>query len=474
MSKKDKLTLNEKKQLQAKKRMRQTIIGAVALVAVIAIVIGGMLINRYTGISLHSATGATTANRKMDKAMATYYFNEYLSDYVNERIYYIEAGYLNLNLKKDLKDQTYDGENTWYSYFAENAKENLRRDMLLCELAAKDGVTLSEDDKTAITEKLATIKPADCGTGLTEEDVRLCLEQQALADKYLEQKNPDLYGTEADWDKHYKDNVKTYISVDYLYVDIVPNIGSSEEQTAYDALLNKAMSSRDPKVFKETVKTILVNHADVDEASAAVQVEDMLQSNQTQLDDNELSSWMFEDDTKLYDTFIDETTSSCKLYMMMRLKGQDKADTVTYRNILIPTADDAKATADDLLAQWKAGKASPESFSELAMSYSKDTTSLKTNGVYENVFNGRMGTVVNGWLFDETRQPGDTAVLETSDGYQVVYYEGIGIQRWQIRVRNDLYKQRYEKLLNDAEKTYKLKINDGTLDSINPKINYEK
>ncbi len=474
MSKKEKLSLSEKKKQQEKKRIKQTIIGAVALVAVVAIVIGGVLINRYTGISLHSTTGASTSNREMDKAMVTYYFNEYLSDYVNERLYYIEAGYLNLDLKKDLKEQTYDGENTWYSYFAQNAKENLRRDMLLCELAATDGVALTENEKAVINEQLAATKPGDWGTGLTEEDVRLCLEQRALADKYLQQKSPDLYGNEADWDKYYKDNKKTYISVDYLYVDIVPNIGSAEEQTTYDALLEKALSCKDPAVFKETVKTILINHGDVDAASAAVQVEDLLQSNQTQVDENDLSAWMFDDDTKLYDCYIDETTSSCKLYMMTRLKGQDKTDTVNYRNILIPIADDAQATANDLLAQWKAGKATPESFSDLAMSYSKDTTSLKTGGLYENVFNGRMGTVVNTWLFDKARKPGDTAVLETSDGYQVVYYEGVGIQRWQIQVRNDLYDERYEKLLADAEKSYKLKVNDSVLNSISPKINYDR
>lgn len=473
MSKKEKQTLGEKKKRQEKKRLQQTIIGAVALLVVVVIIVGAALIGQNSSAALHATSGASTTNITLDKAKLTYYFNEYLSDYVNERLYYIQEGYLNLNLKKGLKDQTYDGENTWYSYFAGKAETNLRRDMLLCELATANGVALTDSEKAAITEKLATIDPADCGTGLTEEDVRACLEQQALADKYLELKAPDLYGTEKDWDKLYKDNVDTYITVDYLYVDIIPSINSTDEQTAYDALLEKALGCKDPEVFKETVETILINHADMDKATAAAQVKDMLQSNQTQIEDSDLSDWMFADKTKVGDTYIDETTSSCKLYMMIRLKGQDTSDTVTYRNILIPTADNAKATADDLLAQWKSGDATPESFSALAMEHSKDNVSLKTGGVYENVFFGRMSDVINDWLFDEDRKSGDTAVLETADGYQVVYYEGLGILRWQLRVRNDMYNQRYEKMLEDAEKTYKLDISDSALNSISPKINYQ-
>ena len=477
MSTKEKLTLSEKKKRQEKKRVRQTIIGAVALVAVIAIVIGTVLVVRNLGVALHGTTAVSTTSRQMDKATLTYYFNEYLSDYVNERLYYIEAGYLNLNLKKDLNDQTYDGTNSWYSYFADKAKANVRRDMLLCELATKDGVALTEAELAAIAKQAADTKPSDHGTGLTEEDVRLCLEQQALAEKYLAQKSDSLYGDETDWDEFYADNKDTYITVDYLYAEIQPVIDSSEEQTAYDALLEKALSSKDPKVFTDTVKKILIDHADTSEETAAAKVADLLQSNQTKIADSDLSDWMFDKETALYDTYIDETTSSCKLYMMSRLQGQDKADTVTYRNILIPVVDEdiatAKATADDLLAQWKSGDATAESFTALALEHSKDTTSLKTDGVYENVFNGRMDDVINDWLFDEARKPGDTAVLELAGSCQVVYYEGTGIQRWQIRVRNDLYEQRYEKMLNDAEKTYKLTISDSTLNSIDAKILYE-
>lgn len=473
MSKKEKVSLVEKKKQQEKKRVKQTIVGAVALVVVIAIVIGGVMLDRYTGISLHNTTGASTVNRTADKAMLTYYYNEYLSDYVNERLYYIQAGYLNLDPKKDLMEQTYDGTNTWYSYFAKNARENLRRDMLLCDLAATDGVSLSQEDKDAITSQLETMTPSDYGRGLTKEDLRLCLEQQALAETYLEQKTPALYGNESEWDQRYKDNQDDYMTVDYYYIEVIPSIDSAEEQTAYDALLEKALGSHDPGMFKDTMEVILVKYGDVDAASAASQTEDMLRSNQTKVDDNDLSAWMFDDKTKLYDCYIEETTSSCKLYMIMRLKGQDKTDTVTYRNIGIPAGDGAASAANDLLTQWKAGEATPESFSALAMAHSKDTTTLKTNGVYENVFNGRMEDAINNWLFDDARKPGDTAVLETADGYQVVYYEGVGVQRWQIRVRNDLYKERYEKLLNDAEKSYKLKVNDGTLNSIRPKIKYE-
>ncbi len=470
---KEKLTLSEKKQRQLQKRKKQSIIGAIALVAVVAIIVGGAVFFANVDPFLRSKTGAQTANRQVNKAVLTYYFNEYLSDYVNERLYYIENGMLNLDLKKDLKDQTYDGTNTWYSYFAGKARDSLRRDVLLCEMAAKDGVTLTEAEQKALDDRTAAINPTDFGRGLQAEDVRTALELQTLAEKYLAQTKSSLYGTEADWEARYEKNTTEYQTVDYLMVEIQPVIGSEAEQKTYDALLEKAMDSKDPTVFADTAEKMLVDHADVDAASAAVQADNLLQASQTYMEDNPISEWLFDAETALYDTYIDETTSSLKMYMITRLVGRDESLTANYMNILVLEEDGGQAQAEALLKQWQDGEATADSFAELAVANSKDSTSLKTGGHYQNVFNGRMAEAVNTWLFDETRKVGDVAVLEANGGYQVVYYEGTGVQRWQISIRTDLYNENYEQLLNDGEKTYSYAINEAALDSIRDKINYE-
>ena len=120
MSQKTKLSPAEKARQREKKQVRQTLLGALALVVVIALVIGAVLVVQNTGLTLRK-TAVTTTTRTADKGALTFYFNQYLSDYVNERLYYIQNGYLDLKLDTALDKQTYDGEHTWYSYFAGKA-----------------------------------------------------------------------------------------------------------------------------------------------------------------------------------------------------------------------------------------------------------------------------------------------------------------------------------------------------------------
>ena len=88
MRAKAKLSPSEKARQREKKQVRQTILGAVALVVVIALVIGTVLVVQNTGLALRR-TAVTTTARTADKGALTFYFNQYLSDYVNERLYYI-------------------------------------------------------------------------------------------------------------------------------------------------------------------------------------------------------------------------------------------------------------------------------------------------------------------------------------------------------------------------------------------------
>ncbi|MBO4938428.1 MAG: peptidylprolyl isomerase [Oscillospiraceae bacterium] len=81
----------------------------------------------------------------------------------------------------------------------------------------------------------------------------------------------------------------------------------------------------------------------------------------------------------------------------------------------------AKNAADELLAQWKAGDATEESFAALANENSDDGDGT-TGGLYEDVYPGQMVPSFNDWCFDESRKTGDTEVIESEYGYHVMYY----------------------------------------------------
>jgi len=84
-----------------------------------------------------------------------------------------------------------------------------------------------------------------------------------------------------------------------------------------------------------------------------------------------------------------------------------------------------------LLAQWKAGDATADSFATLANANSEDTGSNTKGGLYENVYKGQMVTTFNDWCFAAGRKTGDTGIVFNNSssycGYHVIYYVGQGM-----------------------------------------------
>lgn len=79
--------------------------------------------------------------------------------------------------------------------------------------------------------------------------------------------------------------------------------------------------------------------------------------------------------------------------------------------------------AEDLLAQWKEGEATEESFAALANEYSADGGSNTTGGLYTGI------TATTSfvpefleWCMDESHQIGDTGIVRTDYGYHIMYF----------------------------------------------------
>lgn len=109
--------------------------------------------------------------------------------------------------------------------------------------------------------------------------------------------------------------------------------------------------------------------------------------------------------------------------------------TVDVRHILIqPTGeqvdgsytteqmDQARASAQALLDQWKAGEATEDSFAALATEKTQDPGSKDSGGLYEDVSPGQMVAAFNDWCFDTERKPGDTGLVDTNYGVHIMYF----------------------------------------------------
>ncbi len=136
------------------------------------------------------------------------------------------------------------------------------------------------------------------------------------------------------------------------------------------------------------------------------------------------------------------------------------------RHILIGAADanitpteeqyeQAKAKAEELLAQWEAGDATEDSFAQLAQENSADTSSASNGGLlqYVSPYSGYVDTFTQ-WSLDPSRQPGDTGIIQNTGssvkGYHIMYFAGWDDPVWAVSAKNALNNEQYSQW---AEKT---------------------
>ena len=116
-----------------------------------------------------------------------------------------------------------------------------------------------------------------------------------------------------------------------------------------------------------------------------------------------------------------------------------------------------RAAAQDLLDQWVAGEATEEAFAALANEHSVDTGSSTNGGLYENVYKGQMVEPFENWCFDESRQYGDTGLVQTTYGYHIMFFvdaEPI----WFVSAKDEMLRNKSTEILEASMGAYELEI----------------
>ena len=115
--------------------------------------------------------------------------------------------------------------------------------------------------------------------------------------------------------------------------------------------------------------------------------------------------------------------------------------------------------AEDLLAKWKAGDATEQSFAALVEENTDDSGSLGTGGLYEGVAPGsNFVEEFRAWAIDATRVKGETDIVKTQFGYHIMYYVS-GEPYWQSQATVQLASQRMTEKTKDAEATWPMEVN---------------
>lgn len=130
------------------------------------------------------------------------------------------------------------------------------------------------------------------------------------------------------------------------------------------------------------------------------------------------------------DRYLDQTNSVNIRHILIKADTADSTETDANGNP-VPTQaalDAAKAEAQSLMDQWKAGDKTAESFGALAQEYSDDPGSKDNGGRYAYVYQGDMFEGFDAWIFDPARKSGDVDLVENpqsgQQGWHVVYFEG--------------------------------------------------
>lgn len=143
-------------------------------------------------------------------------------------------------------------------------------------------------------------------------------------------------------------------------------------------------------------------------------------------------------------------------HILIQVEGgtADESGNVTYSE---EDWASCQAEAQAILDQWLAGDKSEDSFAALANEKSEDPGSNTVGGLYEDVYEGQMVAPFEEWCFDETRQYGDTGLVQTSYGYHVMFYVGSDLM-WKQYAETDWLNAQIAEFLDKIVENYPMDV----------------
>lgn len=402
-----------------------------------------------------------------------YNYNLSKTNYINQYGSYMT--YFGVDFNSDLSTQMYTEELTWKDFFDQLTVDNMKQNKALLAEAGSEGFTYDTAEEYAEFEQNLKSVASAAGTTVnkyvkeqygsyaTLGRISKYIEESMIINAFYAQKSEELAPTDEDIEKYYQENKDVYDSVDYRISTFVAEIPDEPTDladaepvytedgtyTPSEAEVKKAMS--DAKALAAAAEAAIATDGEA--------IEGMRRSSITS---TEVRDWIFDTARKAGDTtVIEDVDSNC--YYVIAFEKRYLVDTPTVNaRILITDADGS----DILLDTWKSGDATEESFAALCDENTLDTS--VEGGLYEGLTVSSMDQELSDWLFDSSRQLGDTASIVGSDGYTyVMYFVGEGDPEYKITIRNNLISSNMNSYVQEISE----KI---TVEDTSGKLNYLK
>lgn len=493
------------RQQEKKAKIKKYVTMTASIAIVIGLVIGIVAVSLSKAPKLEKTVSGTSEKYEIDNAMMAYFMYGQYKSYVQNNYYYLS--YLELDTSKSLKSQSPAGskDTTWFAFFMNVAKNQVNELVALASTAQEKGLKLEEKELKEIDDTMKSIKEAAATngfasvnkylasyyvTGVTESAVRKCMELQYLASKYYTELTDSYTYTDAQIEKYADDNPDKFLKFDYIYYTFKPDAKSdatdAEKKKALEEAKAKADELKgkitDDKSFLELITemekakeeeekknetgTSAASGSGTSDKEEKDYTKSYIKEGAAYEKDKDLTKWVDEKDRKVGDVTVIETkegdtVTGYSVYYLTKTFYKDEYATKNVRHILFGIGNygdyadkaAAKKKAEEILATYKKGDMTEDSFSALAKEYTNDSNADK-GGLYENVEKDTMVTAFNDWIYDESRKPGDTGIVETTYGQHVMYFVGDGKIAWKLTAENNLKSEQYDKELKDLEKKY--------------------
>lgn len=476
----------EEKEKEKKEERISTAIGIVVLVALVCLV-ASFPIRTY--LATHE-TYVVVNGEAVNKVEFDYQYNLTKNNYITQYGSYLT--YFGLDTSKDLSIQMYSDTLTWQDYFEQNAVESLKQNKALMAEAKAAGFTYDTTDEYNTFKE--TIKTSAASAGISEKEyvrsiygsyatmgrIEEYVKNDMVMNAYYQKLQEDNAPSDDEIQSYYEENKATYDSVDYRLTTIEADLptepteladpveetaadttGTTDGTAATDSTQDTAYQPSDAEIAKamEDAKVL------ADDAEQTVAKDGEAHENEKKSSVNYLiSDWLFDDARKAGDTtVITNDNSHCYYAVAFEKRYLDETPSADVR-VIIPTED---KTGEEILEEWKSGAATEDSFAELCKKYTQDTSAVENGGLFEQVTKTGMTEELSNWIFDNSRQAGDTVAITVSDTTYVLYYIGQDQPEWKINIKNTLVSDTMSQHMQDITA-------DVTVEDPKGKLNYLK
>lgn len=476
----------EEKEKEKKEERISTAVGIVFLVALVCLV-ASFPIRTY--LATHE-TYVVINGEKVNKVEFDYAYNTSKNNYITQYGSYLS--YFGLDTSKDLSTQMYSDTLTWQDYFEQNAVESLKQNKALMAEAKAAGFTYDTTDEYNTFKE--TIKTSAAAAGVSDKEyvrsiygsyatmgrIEEYVKNDMVMNAYYQKLQEDNAPGDDEIQSYYEENKATYDSVDYRLTTIEADLptepteladpveetaadttGTTDGTAATDTTQDTAYQPSDAEIAKamEDAKVL------ADDAEQTVAKDGEAHENEKKSSVNYMiSDWLFDDARKAGDTtVITNDNSHCYYVVAFEKRYLDETPSADVR-VIIPTED---KTGEEILEEWKNGAATEDSFAELCKKYTQDTSAVENGGLFEQVTKTGMTEELSNWIFDSSRQAGDTVAITVSDTTYVLYYIGQDQPEWKINIKNTLVSDTMSQHMQDITA-------DVTVEDPKGKLNYLK